>query len=63
VSEPERIDDARAKREGLVCFFCNSEIGLEQARTAAGQMIIRCRDVMACDRRWRTQPPLRSRAD
>jgi hypothetical protein len=55
VSEPERIDDARAKREALVCLFCSAGVGLEQARTISGQTIIRCRDVMTCDRRWREQ--------
>jgi hypothetical protein len=52
---PEPISDNQARAEGLACWFCTCHVGLERAWTIAGREIIRCRDVMACDRRWREQ--------
>ena len=54
--DPEPISNQQASDEALVCFFCGLDVGLERGRTRYGQVIVRCRDVLACDRRLREQP-------
>jgi hypothetical protein len=55
--EPQPINDHAASANGLACFFCGSRAGLEQAWTHYGREIVRCRDVLACDRRYRDRNP------
>ena len=56
--QAQRIPDFEARANNLECRFCGFTSGLERGVTVHGESIVRCRDVLACDRRLRLRAGL-----